>query len=1400
MNTVLHTHWESRYDAVPKTKDMINRLVEIKAKAVAITDHGSLAAFEDAYDQIKHDEVDLKLIYGMEAYVEYMPLFQSFLSKYTAEKELKAEGKSAHLIMMAKDKIGKWAIDKMNYDANYQIAERDGTPVVSLDSLQKWIGKGSKAHGHVILTSACISGPMGAILQNNEFRQKEIDKLERKLKKGIETGAIVSDDNDDLTKLIKRKEDLEANIKEYSEKKSELNKIAKKPTLGLEKRIARYKEVGKESGELEQQVMEIKMAAEKAQKEISELTIKSEAAKRLLSEINEKLKSLQVAANKFTILTNEIAEIEKKKTSDEVLYACAKEMAEWLKSVAGDDCFFAEIQYHKWNKEKEIYDNIIKIAKELNIPLVAANDAHMAGNTEHDLNARLVARYLRFTTLDDAEQIEHEKEMYLKGHDELKETLLLAYPEDVVNEAMKNADLIGDLCEGYERDAASHYPVYDKNIDAGKKLVQEAYAGIEWRFPNKKGWTEEYQKRLEYELGIINQMGYADYHLIVKEMLEYARLLGKVPNDRISEAPLNIEQLKAWVKENDWTVGVGIGPGRGSAVGSLVCYLIGITNIDPIKYGLVFERFLNPERVSMPDIDSDYKTDIRDKTIEFIKAKYGEKAVCNIMTKGYQQMRGAIRDAARFYGAVKNENFLALGDRIRKAVPNGLNLTFDTNMQKVKKENADETIFDHLVDLFKEDENAVEILKIAKDVEGSFTNYGMHAAGLIISDNADLSDYVPLKFNTSDKEKSLWCWTTQCDMVQGEALGLLKMDLLNLKTLNVITDALRMIKKNHGIAIDPYEIPFEKEVFKEIFAKGNTIGVFQFESPGMRAYLKRLKPENIEDVIILNAMYRPGPMDFIPGVCDVKNGKCLPHYETPELEPILGDTYGAIVYQEQVMEICKQLAGYSMGQADNIRRAMSKKKQYVIDAERSSFVYGDSERNIKGCVNNGITEDAANRIYDSMIDFAKYAFNKSHSAAYSVIAYITAWLKYHYTTEFICALLMHTDKITDYAKFIQNAREMGVEVLPPDANRSEVNFSVQNGKLYFGLKSVKAVGKSIAEVIEVRKNHPFENFNDFAERTKVGSRALNNLILAGAFDSLGYSRNSLMGAAFMDIMDTASEMAKKEELNNNIDKVIDLLKEENFGTVENLKERLKEKGISYSVTTKKIPTIANLEAKADKAKKDADDARKHLRQIQIPYIKPDIIQDLNNEMEVLGMYLSGHPIDQYCVHTKPILDAEEGKASITGIIENVNVMYNRYKNPWASITVSDKSGSMKVNVWAKTYADCADLLKVGNGIIIDGRIEVDEFQTNSQEGDETEDIVYCMSANKIRKAKKNEKIYRINLQNEAIFFFEFKDILKKYEVEEGARIQFYFEDNAIFRTLSYCIPEEVAAQIGEIVE
>ena len=800
--------------------------------------------------------------------------------------------------------------------------------------------------------------------------------------------------------------------------------------------------------------------------------------------------------------------------------------------------------------------------------------------------------------------------------------------------------------------------------------------------------------------------------------------------------------------------------------------------------------FLNPERVSMPDIDVDYKTDIRNKVVEMVTAEYGYKAVCNILTKGYQAVKGAIRDSARYYGAVKNESFLALGDTIRKAVPKGINIAFDTKMSDIKEGNPDETVFEYLLSKFGGNPNAVAILNIAKDVEGSFTNYGMHAAGLIISDNDDLSDYIPLKFNTSKEDGGHW--TTQCNMTQGEALGLLKMDLLGLRNLNIATETARMIKKNHGISIDFDNIPFEDVVFNEIFAKGNTIGVFQFESAGMRGYSRRMRPKDIFDVIILNAMYRPGPKEFIPGVCDVKAGKCKPSYATPELEPILKETYGAIVYQEQVMEICRKLAGYSMGQADNIRRAMSKKKQYVIDAERESFVNGDAERGIPGCVANGISATAANKIYDSMVDFAKYAFNKSHAAAYSVLSYATAWLKYHYPAEYFCALLIYTNKVSDYAKFIQNAREMGVEVLPPDINRSEADFSVQDGKIYFGLKSVKSVGEVIKGVTDIRKEHTFESFNDYAERTNVDSRATSNLIRAGAFDSLGYSRVSLQGAAYTDIAETAKTMREKLTLANNTKKVIALLQKEQFGSVEALKERLKEKEISFTITTKNVPTIANLEKKAENARLTAEEAQAQLRKIQIPYVRPNVMEELEEEREVLGIYLSGHPIDQYNVQTKPLSDIDEGIQPLTGIIETIELKTDRSKKTWARITISDRTGSLDVNVFAKQYYMYGDLLKEGSGIIIDGRVEVDDFRSNEDEGD----IVYSMNASKIRPARKQERVYQLELPNESVFFFGMKDILKPHMTEYGVKLRFYFIENAEFRMLNYCIPEEIALQLG----
>ena len=576
MYTILHSHWESRYDAVPKTQDMIDRLVSIGAKAVAITDHGSVAAIEDAYDAIQKCEADLKIIYGMEGYLE-------------------TDCGLAHLILMAKDVTGKHAIDKIVYASNQNIVKVGKSsefPVIKKEVLEDIIGENGIGHGHVVLTTACISGPIGIELSSTKKVMANVAKIEEKIKTGIESGKMLDSSSGELQELSEKRECLFNENKEITASKADLNKIAKKKSDGLRKRANRYREAGKidMAEELERQIKVITEEAQAAQKQISELTCKAEANKRMISELNEKIKEMSAMTARFDKLKEEIVEEKKKIRPISVLLKRAKEQVIWLEKVAGPRNLYAEVQYHGMSEEKEIYQTVVKLAKELNLPLVAANDAHMANNTEHDLNARLVARYLRFEKLDDPERVEHEKEMYLKDKEQLKAALLEILSEEDVDEALINADKIGDICDGYVRDTTSHYPVYNKNVDAKELIRKLAYEGIEWRFPNKVGWTQEYADRLEYELKTINQMGYADYHLIVKKMLDYGRLLGRVPKDRINEAPLDIDELKAWVEENHWDVGIGVGFARGSAAGSLVCYLLGITGIDPIKYGLLFER------------------------------------------------------------------------------------------------------------------------------------------------------------------------------------------------------------------------------------------------------------------------------------------------------------------------------------------------------------------------------------------------------------------------------------------------------------------------------------------------------------------------------------------------------------------------------------------------------------------------------------------------------------------------------------------------------------------------------------------------------------------------------------------------------------------------------------------
>jgi DNA polymerase-3 subunit alpha len=536
----------------------------------------------------------------------------------------------------------------------------------------------------------------------------------------------------------------------------------------------------------------------------------------------------------------------------------------YFDNIFGHKRYFCELQYHGIPEEAAIYPKLAKIAKEHNIPMVVANDAHVPTKSEADLNKRRVAMFLRFEKVSSEEEDKTNSEMYIKTQDELKEMLLQILPEDIVNTAIKNTNQLAEYCK-YKPEKESHYPVFDKNQDSNALLRKLAYEGIDWRFPNHEGFTQEYQDRLEYELDVICNMGYADYHLIVKDFLEYARACGPIPSQYLDDAPLTIEGVKEYCKEHNWDVGIGVGIGRGSAAGSLVCYLIGITGIDPLKYDLIFERFLNVERISLPDIDSDFRPDIREKTVKYVQNRYGHDAVVSILTESREGVKGAIRDAARYLGKRdfdESTYYLSLGNTIRSKVPNILNISFDT----VVDEETNETCFDYMNGLFENDTNAKKILALAKDIEGMFTTYGMHAAGVIIPDTDDITDYIPLRWNPK-KER----YTTQCNMVQAENNGLLKMDFLGLKNLGIFTDAIQMIEEQENVKIDLSQLEFDDAVFSEIYAKGRTKNVFQFESPGMRKYLKELNPTSIEDIVAMNALYRPGPIDSIPEFIAAKN-------------------------------------------------------------------------------------------------------------------------------------------------------------------------------------------------------------------------------------------------------------------------------------------------------------------------------------------------------------------------------------------------------------------------------------------------------------------------------------------------------------------------------------------------
>lgn len=907
------------------------------------------------------------------------------------------------------------------------------------------------------------------------------------------------------------------------------------------------------------------------------------------------------------------------------MYEEAKRAALRYEGVFGKGNYFLELQDHGIPEQKTVNQQLLRMSRELGIELVATNDVHYTyaqDESAHDILLCLQTQ----KKLADKDRMRYEGgQYYVKSPEEMAQLFPYAL------EALENTHKIAARCHVEIEFGVTKLPKYDvpDGYTAWEYLNKLCFEGLETLYP---AVTEALKERLDYELNTIKEMGYVDYFLIVWDFIKYAR-------------------------DND----IIVGPGRGSAAGSLVAYTLGITQLDPIRYDLLFERFLNPERVSMPDIDVDFCFERRQEVIDYVVRKYGKDRVVQIVTFGTLAARGVIRDVGRVMDLP-----YAMVDSIAKMIPQELNITID----KALKVNSE------LNKLYEEDEQVHTLIDMSRRLEGLPRHTSMHAAGVVISQKA-VDEYVPLS-RASDGSI-----TTQFTMTTLEELGLLKMDFLGLRTLTVIQNAVRMAEKSSGKVIDMDTIDYNDKKVLDSLGTGRTDGIFQLESAGMKNFMKELKPQSLEDVIAGISLYRPGPMDFIPQYIRGKNNPETITYDCPELVPILESTYGCIVYQEQVMQIVRVLGGYTLGRSDLLRRAMSKKKAAVMQKERQNFVYGNEEEGVPGCIKNGIKEEIANKIYDEMIDFAKYAFNKSHAAAYAVVAYQTAYLKYYYPVEFMAALMTSViDNTRKVSEYIYSCRQMGIQILPPDINRGEGGFSVDGQNIRYGLSAIKSVGKPVIDAIvsERETRGEYKSLQDFIERLsgkEVNKRTIESFIKSGALDSLGGTRKQFM-MVYVRILDSVNQ-EKKHAMAGQLS-LFDLVSEEEKSAYE----------------------------------------------IHLPNVgEYDKEQLLAFEKEVLGIYVSGHPLDDYealwrknisAVTSDFMQDEETGAVKaedgayevLGGMIAAKTVKYTRTNQTMAFITLEDLVGTVEIVIFPKVYERFRNLLEEDSKVFVRGRVSGEE--------------------------------------------------------------------------------------------
>lgn len=961
-------------------------------------------------------------------------------------------------------------------------------------------------------------------------------------------------------------------------------------------------------------------------------------------------------------------------------YEDAKNMALKINSIMGKGNFYLEIQDQGLNLQKKINPYILSLSKDTEIELVATNDVHYID--KHDSDAHDVLLCIQTGKhVDDEKRLKFPSdEFYFKSYEEM----LSAMPYAKV--AIENTVKIAEKCNFDFNFNEMHLPEYEleENQNAKELLRELCYKGLNKLYDV----NDKHIKRLEFELKTIDSMGYNDYFLIVWDFIKFA-------------------------KDN----GIVVGPGRGSCNGSIVSYVLNITTVDPLEYDLIFERFLNPERVTMPDIDIDFEDDRRSEVIDYVIKKYGKDKVAQIITFGTFGAKAAIRDVGRVLNIPYSEV-----DKIAKEIPFQIGITIEKAIKQNKK----------LKDIYESNQMIKKLIDTARKIEGVPRHTSTHAAGIVISKKS-IDEYVPLYLQDGNV-------STQFNMILLEELGLLKMDFLGLRTLSVIKNTTKLLKKSRNIDIDIEKIPLDDQSVYKLIGKGDTLGIFQLESTGMRKFLRELKPSSLEDIIAATSLYRPGPMDSIPKYLKNKNALNQDYFITDKLKPILSVTYGCLVYQEQVMQIVRDLGGYTFGRSDLVRRAMSKKKMKVMEEERNNFVFGKKDANgnilIDGCIRRGIDEKKANEIFDDMIDFAKYAFNKSHAAGYSIIIYRTAFLKTHYPLEYRASLMSsfmgNQNKI---ALYIDDCRKNSIEILPPDINKSFKNFSVENGAIRYSFKAIKNVGNGMIEsVLEERKNGEFSDFNNFCERVdpkELNKKAVESMIKSGTFDSFRLKRSQLI-SMYESIIESI-----------------------------HIKSRNNVKG-QFSLFD------SNMDI-------DMGDISK----FKYPNIKEfPLMEKLNFEKEMIGVYLSSHPLETYRelidkmdtfdlvnINEENIMNVEGKSIVIAGVISKITNKNTRKNEMMSFINIEDYNGVIEAIVFPRLFIRRRNIINIGEFIVARGRINVKDENDIKMILDDIEILNEENSKKYIRKELNRKRIFiKIDSYDE-IVIKRIYSILKNYKGE-----------------------------------